>query len=98
VVSSLENKARQKIEEAVQEKKDREQKANAAVWAAVVVSAGSGAVPPMLSHWAFISVNAVLIVALGSIYGHHMTKHPEFIRICSHGKGIVHSSADSRET
>jgi uncharacterized protein (DUF697 family) len=74
VTSSLEVKARQKIEEAVQGQKDREQKANAAIWATVALSAGMGVVPFGINIWGFMGVNAVLIMILGSIYGHHMTK------------------------
>lgn len=71
---SVEDKARQKIEEAIQGKKDREQKANAAIWAAVVLNAGLGVVPLGINIWTFMGVTAILITALATIYGHHMTK------------------------
>ena len=37
---TIDAKARQKIEEAVQGKKDQEEKADAAIWAAVALNAG----------------------------------------------------------
>jgi uncharacterized protein (DUF697 family) len=72
--NSIEARAKKKIEEAVQAKKDKDDKANTAIWSAVALSAGLGGVPLGINIWGFMGVNAVLIMILGSIYGHHMTK------------------------
>jgi uncharacterized protein (DUF697 family) len=71
---SVEEKVRKKIEEAVRQKKDKDDKANTAIWTAVALSAGLGGVPFGINIWGFMGVNAVLMMVLGSIYGHHLTK------------------------
>ncbi|MEJ2867382.1 DUF697 domain-containing protein [Actinomycetospora sp. OC33-EN08] len=65
--------ARERIEAAVAQKKDRNTKADAAIWAAVALNTGLGAVPFGVNIWTFLGVTSVLVVALGAIYGHSVS-------------------------
>lgn len=65
--------ARQRIDQAVATRKHRDEKADAAIWAAVVVNAGLGFVPLAINIWTFLGVTTVLAISLGAIYGHHVS-------------------------
>lgn len=61
------------MQEAMATKQDRDEKADAAIWAAVLVNAGLGAVPLGLNVWTFIGVTTALVAALGAMYGHSLS-------------------------
>ncbi len=65
--------ARRKFEEAIKDKKGKEEKAEAVVWAAVVINSGMGAVPLGINIWTFLGVVSVMVVFLGSNYDHHVS-------------------------
>lgn len=65
--------ARERIESALRDKESRAEKAAAAIWAAVLINAGLGAVPLGINIWTFIGVSTVMVVALGQIHGYHLS-------------------------
>lgn len=80
---SLEEQLREKLEAAVKDKKGKDEKAEAAIWAAVLVNGGLGVVPVGINIWTFVVVNAVMVGVLGKIYEYYIT-HEEA------GKLILH--------
>jgi uncharacterized protein (DUF697 family) len=65
--------ARAKLREAIDSKKDRDEKADAVIWAAVAINAGMGALPFGINTWTFIGVVTVMVTFLGTAYGYHLS-------------------------
>jgi hypothetical protein len=66
--------ARKKIEQVISSRNDPDENAEAVIWAAVMVNAGLGVLPVGINMWTFVGVSSVMVVALGAIYGHHVTQ------------------------
>lgn len=64
---------RKKLSEATQGKKEKDERADAIIWAAVAINAGMGAVPFGINAWTFVGVNTVMVTCIAATYGHHLT-------------------------
>lgn len=65
--------ARKKFEQAIQGKKERDEKADAIIWVAVLINSGLGVVPLGINVWTFVGVASVMVVWLGGVYDCHVT-------------------------
>jgi uncharacterized protein (DUF697 family) len=72
--------AKRKFEEVIKGKKDKDEKADAIIWAAVTINAGLGFVPLGINIWAFLGVCAVMVTWLGTTYGYHLS-HDEAAKL-----------------
>jgi uncharacterized protein (DUF697 family) len=69
----LRETARKRIQEAISLTRSREENADAAIWAAVILNASLGAVPFAINMWTFVGVTTVLVISLGRIYGYQVS-------------------------
>src|SRR5436853_40252 len=74
MTNDLEQAMRKKFDEALQRASDKNGKAEAVIWAAVITNAGMGAMPFGINVWTFIGVSTLMTVFLGGIYEYHLTK------------------------
>ena len=79
----VEKMVREKMEAAAKDKKNKDEKADAAIWAAVLVNAGMGAVPFGINVWTFVGVSTAMVVYLGKLYGKFLS-HEEAGKLVKH--------------